>query len=291
MQFENTRTYNFEGAFKGMRNPMNSWDRSDSFFGMTDMYMEDSLTDVCDAWIEYENIERRERGAEEYSHDMERYQEYYDILGKYEDWLTGEGILNKDKYEEIYDVAFLGPNDLNLAQKLILAGDEHAKFMRQIFVSVDITAPLYWWKEFDTYKVGTVANSTSTMHKLAAEPITKEMFDFMDNGDEIVVSQGKSINGEWEYVFSDYVDDIIDICEQLRQKFNETGDAVYWRALIQILPSAFLQTRTVTMSYANLRNIYFQRKNHKLKEWHQFCEDWLPTLPYAKQLILVGENK
>ena len=113
----------------------------------------------------------------------------------------------------------------------------------------------------------------------------------MDNGDEIVVSQGKSINGEWEYVFSDYVDDIIDICEQLRQKFNETGDAVYWRALIQILPSAFLQTRTVTMSYANLRNIYFQRKNHKLKEWHQFCEDWLPTLPYAKQLILVGESK
>lgn len=291
MQFENTRTYNFEGAFKGMRNPMNSWDRSDSFFGMTDMYMEDSLTDVCDAWIEYENIERRERGAEEYSHDMERYQEYYDILGKYEDWLTGEGILNKDKYEEIYDVAFLGPNDLNLAQKLIFAGDEHAKFMRQIFVSVDITAPLYWWKEFDTYKVGTVANSTSTMHKLTAEPITKEMFDFMDNGDEIVVSQGKSINGEWEYVFSDYVDDIIDICEQLRQKFNETGDAVYWRALIQILPSAFLQTRTITMSYANLRNIYFQRKNHKLKEWHQFCEDWLPTLPYAKQLILVGENK
>lgn len=289
MQFENTRTYNFEGAFKGMRNPMNSWDRSDSFFGMTDMYMEDSLTDVCDAWIEYENIERRERGAEEYSHDMERYQEYYNILGKYEDWLTSEGILNKDKYEEIYDVAFLGPNDLDLAQKLILAGDEHAKFMRQIFVSVDITAPLYWWKEFDTYKVGTVANSTSTMHKLAAEPITKEMFDFMDNGDEIVVSQGKSINGEWEYVFSDYVDDIIDICEQLRQKFNETGDAVYWRALIQILPSAFLQTRTVTMSYANLRNIYFQRKSHKLREWHNFC-DWIKTLPYSGELITIGEE-
>ena len=292
MQFSNTKTYNFEGSIRGMRNPMNSWDKSDSLFGIVDVYDSDALTDVCDAWIEFENQKRIKNNLEPYSYDMEESHKYYEILLQCNQWLMSNGILSaNDNYEGLYDVAFLGPNDLQLARKLILAGDEHAKFMRQIFVSVDITAPLYWWKEFDTYKVGTVANSTSTMHKLAAEPITKEMFDFMDNGDEIVVSQGKSINGEWEYVFSDYVDDIIDICEQLRQKFNETGDAVYWRALIQILPSAFLQTRTVTMSYANLRNIYFQRKNHKLKEWHQFCEDWLPTLPYAKQLILVGENK
>lgn len=288
MQFENTRTYNFEGAFKGMRNPMNSWDRSDSFFGMTDMYMEDSLTDVCDAWIEYENIERRERGAEEYSHDMEQYQEYYDILGKYEDWLTGEGILNKDKYEEIYDVAFLGPNDLDLAQKLILAGNEHAKFMRQIFVSVDITAPLYWWKEFDTYKVGTVANSTSTMHKLSADSIALDSFEF-DNLDTIVDSYKIIHDEEVIVTFKDYIEDIIYMCENLRRKFNETGDATYWKALIQILPSAYLQTRTVTMSYANLRNIYFQRKSHKLREWHDFC-DWIKTLPYNRELITIGEE-
>ena len=144
MKFQLTRVYNFEGAFRGLRNPMNSWDRSDSFFGITDIYKEDSLTDVCDAWIEYENIERRERGAEEYSHSMENYSEYYDILDKYEKWLTTEGILSCNQYDEVYDVAFLGPGDLDLAQRLVLAGNEHAKFMRQIFVSVDITAPLYW---------------------------------------------------------------------------------------------------------------------------------------------------
>ena len=145
MRFENTNTYNFEGAFRGMRNPMNSWDRSDSFFGLTDIFMSNALTDVCDAWIEYENVGRRERGAEEYSHEMENYGEYYDVLGEYENWLTNQGILNSSDYGgDVYDVAFLGPGDLNLAQRLVLAGNEHAKFMRQIFVSVDVTAPLYW---------------------------------------------------------------------------------------------------------------------------------------------------
>lgn len=288
MKFENTHTYNFEGSFKGMRNPMNSWDRSDSYFGLADIYNTDALTDVCDAWIDRENEGRRERGAEEYSQDMERYNEYYDVLDKYESWLTNQGILNSSEYENVYDVAFLGPNDLDLAQRLILAGNEHAKFMRQIFVSVDVSAPLYWWKEFDTYKVGTVANSTSTMHKLSSIPITKEMFEFDDNADDLVVSQGKSICGEWEYVFGDYIEDIVDMCENLRLKFKETGDAAYWRALVQILPNAYVQTRTVTMSYANLRNIYFQRKSHKLKEWHDFC-DWIKTLPYSQELITIGE--
>ena len=285
MRFENTNVYNFEGSLRGMRNPMNSWDKSDSFFGLTDIFMSDALTDVCDAWIEYENVERRERGAEEYSHDMENYDEYYNILEKYENWLLHEGVLKQsDCGANVYEIAFLGPNDLDLAQRLILAGNEHAKFMRQIFVSVDITAPLLWWKEFDTYKVGTVANSTSTMHKLSSAPITKEMFDFDDNADDLVVSQGKSVSGEWEYVFSDYIEDIIHICEELRLKFIETGDKSYWRALIQILPSAYLQTRTVTMSYANLRNIYFQRHSHKLQEWTNFC-NWIKTLPYSGELI------
>lgn len=145
MLFENTNTYNFEGAFHGLRNPMNSWDRSDSCFGITDIYNTDHLTDVCDAWIELENEGRRERGAEEYSHDMENYNEYYRVLDKYENWLIENGVLShNDNYDGLYNVAFLGPNDLHLAQRLILAGNEHAKFMRQIFVSVDITAPLLW---------------------------------------------------------------------------------------------------------------------------------------------------
>ena len=217
MQFERTEISSFKPALRGMRNPMNSWDRSDS--------------NQC--------------------------------------------------------IHHIGPNDLELAQRLVRAGAEHAKFMRQIEVWVDITAPLYWWKEFDTYKVGTVANSTSTMHKLAAAPITKEMFEF-DNED-IVVSQGKSICGEWELVFDDYIDDIINMCENLRLKYLETHNKSYWRALVQILPSALLQTRTVSLSYANLRNIYFQRRNHKLKEWHLFC-DWIVTLPYAKELIMLEDT-
>lgn len=289
MQFSNTEVYNFENAFMGMRNPMNSWDRSDSYFGLVALYDDDALTDVCDAWIEYENIGRRERGAEEYSHDMKYYDEFYDILEKYERWLTTEGILRADKYNEIYDVAFLGPDDLHLAQRLVLTGNEHAKFMRQIFVSVDITAPLLWWKEFDTYKVGTVANSTSTMHKLSSIPITREMFEF--DGLDLIVASGTAPHSDgWEYRFEDYVEDIVTMCETLRLKFLETGDSMYWRALVQILPSAYLQKRTVTMSYANLRNIYFQRKNHKLHEWHDFC-DWIKTLPYSKELIAIGEQK
>ena len=275
MQLKETKIYNFDGAFRGMRNPMNSWNKSDSYFGIFNIYNSDILTDVCHSWISLEPID--------YDSD------YYNKLDEYERWLESNGILDCTEHGEIYSVAFIGPKDLKLAQKLILAGEEHAKFMRQIFVSVDITAPLYWWKEFDTYKVGTVANSTSTMHKLAAEPITKNMFEFDgNNGDLITVSTGKSICGDWELVFSDYIDDIIDMCENLRRKYIETKDAMYWRALIQILPSAYLQTRTVTMSYANLRNIYFQRRNHKLIEWHEFC-DWIKLLPYSEDLITIGE--
>lgn len=289
MQFNNTRVYNFEGAFRGMRNPMNSWDRSDSCFGLIDVYNEDYLTNVCDAWINaVDNVARAALNKEPLSYDMTDYSEYYEKLDFYERWLTNEGILYaNDEYSELYDVAFLGPNDLHLAQKLILAGNEHAKFMRQIFVSVDITAPLLWWKEFDTYKVGTVANSTSTMHKLSSIPITKEMFEF--DGLDLIVASGTAPHSDgWEYRFEDYVEDIVTMCETLRLKFLETGDAMYWRALVQILPSAYLQTRTVTMSYANIRNIYFQRKNHKLREWHDFC-DWIKILPYSNELITIGD--
>ena len=288
MQFNNTRVYNFEGAFRGMRNPMNSWDRGDSYFGLVDIYNENALTDVCDAWIdEIDNTARKELGMPLLNHD-EDYTAYYDKLNFYENWLTNEGVLNTTTdHVDLFDVAFLGPHDLNLAQSLVLAGNEHAKFMRQIFVSIDITAPLYWWKEFDTYKVGTVANSTSTMHKLSSTQLTKDVFEFTNLGlivDEYSIPHENNV----ERIFEDYVNDIIEMCENLRLKFLETGDSAYWKALIQILPNAFLQTRTVTMSYANLRNIYFQRKNHKLSEWHDFC-DWIKTLPYSKELITIGE--
>ena len=274
MKFKNTKAYNFEGAFRGMRNPMNSWERSDSYFGLVDIYDSDALTDVCEHWLELENIDDDDN-------------EYYNKLNEYELWLERNGILDCDEQGTIYSTVLLGPNDLKLAQQLIFAGDEHAKFMRQIFVSVDITAPLYWWKEFDTYKIGTVANSTSTMHKLAAEPITKEMFEFDEPW--LVIDKYKITHGgECETVFDDYIDDIIDMCENLRLKYKETNDRAYWRALIQLLPSAYLQTRTVTLSYANLRNIYFQRRSHRLLEWHNFCS-WITILPYSQELIMIGE--
>ena len=195
MHFDRTNTYNLEGAFHGMRNPMNSWKRSDSYFGIVDIYDSDVLTDVCDTWLEYKGYSLED----------------YDKLDEYIQWLNKNGILSSnDNYDGLYNVAFLGPNDMELAQKLILAGAEHAKFTRQIFVSVDITAPLYWWKEFDTYKVGTVANSTSTMHKLSAQPITMNMFEF-DNLDVVVDTYTSPHGGESVRIFSDYAEDIVDI--------------------------------------------------------------------------------
>ena len=275
MKFQHTETFNFNGAFRGMRNPMNSWDRSDSIFGIIDIDYGDEFINLCDKWILFDN-------------NNDTIIDYYETLNKYEELLFEKGIVKSLDSPGWYEVAILGPNDLGLAQTLVSAGPEHSKFMRQIFVSVDITAPLYWWKEFDTYKVGTVANSTSTMHKLAAAPITKEMFDF--DGLDLIVAEGTAPHSSgWEYRFEDYIEDIITMCETLRLKYIETNNKSYWRALVQILPNAFLQTRTVTMSYANLRNIYFQRQNHKLKEWHQFC-DWIATLPYAEELIMLEDN-
>lgn len=287
MQFENTKVYNFEGAFRGLRNPMNSWNKSDSYFGLTDIYNTDSLTDVIDSWIQYENIGRSERNLEPYGLDMVNSNEYYDKCDEYNEWLAIQGILAS--HDDICEVAFLGPNDLHLAQRLILAGSEHAKFTRQIFISVDITAPIYFFKEFDTYKVGTTANSTSTMHKLTSAPITREMFEW-DKGDDLIIASGTAPHSDgWEFTFDDYIEDVVDICEKLRQKYLETNDKRYWRALIQYLPQSFLQTRTWTADYAVLRNIYKQRRSHRLKEWHEFC-NWIKTLPYAEDLIILEDT-
>jgi len=177
----------------------------------------------------------------------------------------------------------IGSNDIDLMQRLIKGGPEHRKFMRQIMVSIDITAPLYWWKEFDTYKVGTTANSTSTMHKLASKPITIEDFE-MDDFERVEVFDREPYKPD---DFTDEVwDYVIDICETLRQRFVETKNKKYWKELIRILPEGYLQTRTVTMNYENLYSIVRQREGHKLTEWKQFI-DWVHTLPYADELIFI----
>lgn len=181
------------------------------------------------------------------------------------------------KSDSAYDAAgnyILGENDLALAKKLCRAGSDHRKFVRQIFVSADITAPLYWWKEFDTYKVATVANSTSTMHKIHAKPF--ELSDF---------SVDKLSDGALA-AFRAYMD----YMEATRLRFVETKDKRDWYDLIQLLPSSYNQLRTVTMNYETLINIYYARRAHKLDEWHVFC-DWIRTLPYAEDLICCRDEE
>ena len=182
------------------------------------------------------------------------------------------------RMDSAYDEAgnyILGQNDLDLARRLARAGSDHRKFLRQIFVSVDITAPLYWWKEFDTYKVGTVANSTSTMHKIHAKPFERGDFshDRMDEGGLAAL------------------DAVIAYLESERLKFvSDKSDRTSWHNMIQLLPSSYNQMRTVTMNYENLINMYYARRTHKLAEWHVLC-DWIMSLPYAADLIAVKDEE
>ena len=220
IKIENIEVFNFEGAFRGLRNPMNSWNKSDSYI--------DALT---------------------------------------------------NKY-------IVGENDLKLAQRMIGAGTDESKFIRQIFVSMDITAPLYWWKEADTYKIATVSNSCSTMHKITSSEITEENYSFDPEPDKPLT----------DLPTNDYVR-ILDIknravadVEWLRKKYNETKDKRYWRLLIQINPDGWIQKRTWTGNYQNLRNMYFARKNHKLIEWIQFCQI-IEQLPYSKELICYKKDR
>ena len=176
-------------------------------------------------------------------------------------------------YDEQGNFVF-GENDLDLAKRLARAGSDHRKFLRQIFVSVDITAPLYWWKEFDTYKVGTVANSTSTMHKIHVKAFERDDFshDRLDEGGLAAL------------------DALILYLEAERQRFvADKADRQAWHNMIQLLPSSYNQMRTVSMNYENLINIYYARRSHKLAEWHTLC-DWIMSLPYAKDLIAIKED-
>ena len=215
MKFENTEVFNIAGALRGMRNPLESWKKSDS------------------------------------------------------QWVTVNGV-------KIYNI---GDNDIDLATRLIKAGEPHRKFMRQIFISVDITAPIYWWKEFDTYKVGTVANSTSTMHKLASTPITKDCFEMDDFEDLDLESQDMifPLKSTWESLISD-----LEFC---RQKYNETKDKRYWKELIRLLPESWLQKRTVTMNYENVLNMVKYREGHKLTEWSKSFMEWARQLPFSEVFI------
>ncbi len=198
------------------------------------------------------NFENAIRGARNPLNSWARMDSYYDDGGNY----------------------VLGENDLSLAKRLAKAGSDHRKFLRQVMVSMDITAPLYWWKEFDTYKVGTVANSCSTMHKIQAKA-----FDISDFSCERM--SGDALN---------VMNSVIACLENERVKFNETKDKAAWHNMIQLLPSSFNQMRTVSMNYEVLINIYYARRHHKLAEWHELCTA-IEALPYASELILVKDSE
>lgn len=225
IKIENTEIVGWEAAIRGMRNPMNSWDKSDSRFSL--------LEDCGDC-----------------THCNLRFDE-----------------CNEQQ---------IGPNDLDLMTRLRNAGTDHRKFMRMITVYLDITAPLYWWKEFDTYKVGTVANSCSTMHKIADKEFTLEDFSHEHLFDEDSL-------GVHVYSF-DVFRQIIESLNIAREAFLGTNDKRYWWQMIQLLPSSYNQRRTVMLNYEVLANIYKSRRNHKLDEWHTFC-DWIESLPYSELII------
>ena len=219
IRFENTEVFNFAGALRGMRNPLNSWDKSDSF-------------------VRYD----------------------YDDNPVFE----------------------IGKNDLKLAQKLINAGSDHRKFMRQILVSVDITSWATWWAEFDTYKVATVRNSCSKMHKIHVKAFERSDFS-LEGVDALTNKTAYPFNT----TLKKHVDDLIDTLEVLRELYNKTGDKDYWRALLELLPHSYNMRATVTLNYETLRNIYFARRNHKLDEWRVGFMEWIDSLPYAEELLKI----
>ena len=275
MKFENTEVFNFEGAFRGMRNPYDSWDKADSSFGAFSYEPNDDGWDIAEEY--YGNSDWRN------SEDPETIKEAEDEIDELQEWLIQQGIRwYKNSEHGIW--AYIGPKDMRLAQQLISGGPVHSKFLRQIIVSVDITAPFYWWKEFDTYKVGTVANSCSTMHKLTSYPIDVDNFEIEDFNPDLVFWTNDNGDSPVDYEIRDHIEDHMFFLEKLRQKYLETKDKRYWKELVRWLPEGYLQKRTVTLNYEILRNIYKWRAKHRLTEWHSFC-DWIKTLPYAEDLI------
>lgn len=247
LKISNFEVMGWEHAIRGMRNPMNSWKRSDSGYRY------------------YSNLTHTDMGLSDYPQNR------------------------NDKIE-------IGPNDLDLMMSLRDAGTDHRKFMRMITVYVDIMAPLYWWKEFDTYKVGTVANSCSTMHKIAAKEFTLEDFscehliDYnlysCNEVDEPVINGASHIGCGGVQLLNLTVN----VLNYYRNKYLETNEKKYWWQMIQLLPSSYNQRRTVMLNYEVLANIYKSRRNHKLDEWHTFCE-WIEELPYSELITGYEENE
>ena len=240
IRLENVKVFNLEGAIRGAINPMNSWAKSDSVYG-------------CRLNRETDNVR------------WDLHEDGDITLCKNCTWCEPLCYDNFDKREYI-----IGENDLNLLKRLVAAGSDERKFMRQILVSFNITAPLYWWKEYDTYKVATTANSTSTMHKIHAKPF--EVSDF--SVERMSGEAGKQLIGS-----------IIGYLEHNRKLFNQTGDKQYWENIIQILPSSYNQMRSLTLNYEVLRNIYHARKHHKLLEWRELCAE-IEKMPYSELITM-----
>lgn len=242
INIENTETYGWKTAIRGMRNPMNSWDKSDSFYGCR---------------------------AGDYGHTEAE---------------------KCNKICKSYCSYCIGLNDLQLMKKLVSAGTDHSKFMRMITVTCDITAPLYWWKEFDTYKVGMVRNSCSTMHKIHEKEFTLNDFSqehlFSDPGGSLENVIEIGANRMFGIDFLIYT---VRALNFYREKYLETGDKQYWWQIIQLLPSSYNQRATVQMNCQVLRNMYHARKNHKLDEWRSFCK-WIESLPYSELITGGIEN-
>ena len=237
IKIENVETFGWEAAIRGMRNPKNSWEKSDSF-------CKPSTENCCGC------------------HDYNKCAYIFESTGKP---YRGD----------------IGTNDLALMKKLRNAGTDHRKFMRMIAVYLDITAPLYWWKEFDTYKVGTVANSCSTMHKIAAKEFTLDDFSHEHLGYSCCTEN------EFDNPMNT-LEQVIIVLNGCRDKYIATNNKFWWWQLIQLLPSSYNQRRTIMLNYEVLANIYKSRRNHKLDEWHTFC-DWIETLPYSELIIGKGE--
>lgn len=272
MNIKKLRVSGLEAAIRGMRNPYDSWEKSDSYFGL------DSFYSIDEYWIpKMLDIYLGDKG----------------VPGLTEEncsaWLRSNGVIYEDG--ELCEFAFIGPNDMDLAQRLISGGSEHRKFLRQINVSFDLTLPFYVWKEFDTYKVGTTANSCSTMHTLKNNPITLDCFELGDFENIPFPKEYQRPDAK-----SNCDEDFIQMClipylESLRLRYKETGDKKYWKELVRWLPEGWLQKRTITLNYEVIYNFCHQRKNHRLDEWHVIVDFIREHLPYASEFIFLDELK
>lgn len=296
IKISNVQVFNFEGALRGLRNPLDSWALSDSKYPTIHQTDKETIRNLAEEIVTLFEKEGMKKDGYMSMNDDE-----WESMVEYVEEQVSKDSLLRDHY---FNTAFIGPKDLTLAQRMVGAGTDESKFMRQIQVTMDIEAPLYWWKEFDTYKVGTVANSCSTMHKLCSKPITEDSFAF-DEGDFAL----SSLDTDDYLLVKDMFKAQVKMCEFLRQRYlyyTETAKNtsssevegywrqkanVVWRALVQILPNGWMQKRTVTLNYQVLRAMYFARKNHKLVEWRQFCDYIREELPYAIDLICYERRK